>query len=123
MCSIPEQNYKLLQKLNSAQNWNQSFWDFILLEFWYSADGVGIIICTLKWLRQRRQRKQKQGKRGGLRAKLKANPYKPVIPSLFLTNSQSLNNKMDELHLWITFHSLEYCVLIITETRLDRNSC
>uniref|UniRef100_A0A665UD53 Reverse transcriptase domain-containing protein n=1 Tax=Echeneis naucrates TaxID=173247 RepID=A0A665UD53_ECHNA len=75
----------------------------------------------LKWRRRRRHRKQKRGKRAGLAAKLKANPYRPVIPSLFLTNSRSLHNKMDEIRLRITSHKLEYCVLIVTESWLDHN--
>lgn len=76
-------------------------------------------IPPLKWRRRRRHRKQKRGKRGGLWAKLNANPHKPAIPSLFLTNSRSLNNKMDELRLRITSRCLDYCVMVITETWLD----
>lgn len=76
-------------------------------------------IPPLKWRRRRRHRKQKRGKRAGLKARLRANPQRPAIPSLFLTNSWSLNNKMDELRLRITSGCLDYCVMIITETWLD----
>lgn len=64
-------------------------------------------------------RKRRRGKRGGLRARLKANPYEPGIPSLFLANTRSLSDKIDELKLRIISRCLEYCVMIITETWLD----
>lgn len=57
-----------------------------------------------------------------MQARLKANPYKLGIPSLFLTNTRSLSNKIDELRLRITSHCLEYCVMIITETWLDSHT-
>ncbi|KAI3368602.1 hypothetical protein L3Q82_025607 [Scortum barcoo] len=47
--------------------------------------------------RKRCARKQKRGKRGGLLARLKANAGKPPIPSLFLSNVRSLDNKLDLL--------------------------
>ncbi|KAI3377103.1 hypothetical protein L3Q82_000302 [Scortum barcoo] len=43
--------------------------------------------------------KQKRGKRGGLLARLKANAGRPPIPSLFLSNVRSLDNKLDLLRL------------------------
>ncbi len=39
-----------------------------------------------KW----RERKQKRGKRGGIRARLAANPHKPAIPTIVLANVRSL---------------------------------
>ncbi len=36
-------------------------------------------------------------KRAGIRARLQANPHRPTLPSLFLMNSRSLVNKMDEI--------------------------
>ncbi|KAI3355017.1 hypothetical protein L3Q82_004562 [Scortum barcoo] len=71
--------------------------------------------------RQRRLRKQKRGKRGGLRARLQANPYRPAFPSLFLTNARSLVNKMDEMKLKIVSAKIDSCVAIVTETWLDNN--
>ncbi|KAI3352294.1 hypothetical protein L3Q82_005273 [Scortum barcoo] len=48
--------------------------------------------------RKRCARKQKRGKyRGGLLARLKANAGRPPIPSLFLSNVRSLDNKLDLL--------------------------
>ncbi len=39
------------------------------------------------------ERGQKRGKRGGIRARLRANPTSPAIPSLKLSNVRSLENK------------------------------
>ncbi|KAK1896784.1 Autophagy-related protein 9 [Dissostichus eleginoides] len=50
--------------------------------------------------RRRRDRKQRRGKRGGLRAKLRLNPNRPALPSIFLANVRSLANKLDELKIW-----------------------
>ncbi len=58
-------------------------------------------------------------KRAGIRARLQANPHRPTLSSLFLTNSCSLINKMDEIRLRITSHCMDSCVMIITETWLD----
>ncbi len=44
---------------------------------------------------KRRERKQKRGKRGGIRARLAANPHKPAIPTIELANVRSLDNKLD----------------------------
>ncbi|KAI3356467.1 hypothetical protein L3Q82_017682 [Scortum barcoo] len=54
-----------------------------------------------------RHRKQKGGKRGGLRARLQANPYRLALPSLFLTNARSLVNKMDKMKLRIVSAKIE----------------
>ncbi len=48
---------------------------------------------------KRRERKQKRGKRGGIRARLAANPHKPAIPSIVLANVRSLDNKLDHIRL------------------------
>ncbi len=48
---------------------------------------------------KRRERKQKRGKRGGIRARLAANPHKPAIPSIVLANVRSLDNKLDYIRL------------------------
>ncbi|XP_063322853.2 uncharacterized protein LOC134622792 [Pelmatolapia mariae] len=93
-------------------------WDSIPPEIQTVTDS-NFTIPPLKWRRRRRHRKQKRGKRTGLKARLRATPHGPAIPSLFLTNSRSLNNKMDELRLQITSRCLDCCVMIITETLLD----
>ncbi len=48
---------------------------------------------------KRCERKQKRGKRGGIRARLAANPHKPAIPSIVLANVRSLDNKLDYIRL------------------------
>ncbi len=48
---------------------------------------------------KRRERKQKRGKRGGIRARLAANPHKPAIPTIVLANVRSLDNKLDYIRL------------------------
>lgn len=69
--------------------------------------------------RKRCARKQKRGKRGGLVAKLKAN--RPSIPSLFLANVRSLNNKVDLICLWLGIsQEMRYCAIFcLTETWLN----
>ncbi len=49
--------------------------------------------------RRRCERGQKRGKRGGIRARLRANPTSPAIPSLMLSNVRSLENKLDLIQL------------------------
>ncbi len=48
---------------------------------------------------KRRERKQKRSKRGGIRARLAANPHKPAIPTIVLANVRSLDNKLDYIRL------------------------
>lgn len=99
---------------------DKNYWDFIPPEIRRSPGSRESIISSLRRHRLQRRRKQKRGKRG-LRAKLKANPHKPAIPSLFLANVRSVNNKMDELRLQSAAHSRDYCALVLTETWLDQN--
>ncbi|KAK7877732.1 hypothetical protein WMY93_030546 [Mugilogobius chulae] len=55
------------------------------------------------------------------RCGLKANPFKPPLPTIFLSNARSIRNKMDEIRLQIstqrTFKNC--CCMIFTETWLD----
>ncbi|KAI3369446.1 hypothetical protein L3Q82_007486 [Scortum barcoo] len=73
--------------------------------------------------RKRCARKQKRGKRGGLLARLKANAGRPPIPSLFLSNVRSLDNKLDLLRLRLgASREMRNCaVLCLTETWLNDN--
>lgn len=50
-----------------------------------------IIIPPVRRQRRRRDRKQKQGKRAGAKARLQANPHKPMLPSLFLELLQMIH--------------------------------
>ncbi|XP_030641384.1 NACHT, LRR and PYD domains-containing protein 12-like [Chanos chanos] len=49
---------------------------------------------SVRW--RHRDRKQRRGKRGGLRARLRLNPHRQALPSIFLANARSLANKLDE---------------------------
>ncbi|KAI3353895.1 hypothetical protein L3Q82_005104 [Scortum barcoo] len=73
--------------------------------------------------RKRCARKQMRGKRGGLLARLKANAGRPPIPSLFLSNVRSLDNKLDLLRLRLgASREMRNCsVLCLTETWLNDN--
>ncbi len=52
--------------------------------------------------RRRCDRKRKRGSRGGLTAKLKANPCRTPLPSILLANVRSVENKLDYLKLDLT---------------------
>ena len=71
--------------------------------------------------RRRRERRQKRGCRAGALARLRRQPFKPPLPSLFLTNARSLANKMDELKLQFSANKTvkDCCILLITESWLN----
>lgn len=52
--------------------------------------------------------------------RLRKQPYKPPLPSLFLTNARSIANKMDELRLLAAtnFAGRDSCILLVTKTWL-----
>ena len=50
-------------------------------------------------------RKRKRGKKGGLRNRLKQRGHRTALPSVVLSNVQSLNNKITELHAKTAFIS------------------
>ena len=56
--------------------------------------------------RRRRDRKQKQGGRAGTLARLCKLPFRPLLPSIFLSNARSLANKLDELKLQIATNKI-----------------
>ncbi len=70
---------------------------------------------------KRRERKQKRGKRGGIRARLAANPHKPAIPTILLANVRSLDNKLDYIRLLRSTQRTvrDCCVFVFTETWLN----
>ncbi len=49
-----------------------------------------IVVGPGRRRRRRRERKQKQGSRAGLLARLRKQPHKPPLPSMFLTNARSI---------------------------------
>ena len=74
--------------------------------------------------RRRCERRQKRGKRAGVWARLKANPFKPPLPTIFLSNARSIRGKMDEIRLHMAAKRIIYncCCMIFTETWLDSTS-
>jgi len=79
-----------------------------------------MVVGPGKCRRRRRYRKQKRGCRSGLLVRLRRQPHKPPLPSIFLINARSITNKMDKLNLQISANKLiEDCsILLITETWL-----
>ncbi|KAK0131026.1 RNA-directed DNA polymerase from mobile element jockey [Merluccius polli] len=71
--------------------------------------------------RRRCERRQTRGKRGGVWSRLRANPFKTPLPTIFLSNACSIRNKMDEIRLRLsTQKHMDNCnSLIFTETWLD----
>ncbi len=61
--------------------------------------------------RWRCERAQKRGKHGGIRARLRANPSRPAIPSLMLSNVRSLENKLDLIKL-VNPHSMRQGIVV-----------
>ncbi len=54
-------------------------------------------------LNNRRRRKKHRGRRAGIRNRLRERAHSPPLPSILLTNVQSLENKMDDLRARISF--------------------
>ncbi len=73
--------------------------------------------------RRCRKRCERGRKRGGIRARLRANPTRPALPTLMLSNVRSLENKLDLIQLSrSTQHEArDCCVFIFTETWLNDN--
>ncbi len=73
--------------------------------------------------RKRCERGRKRGKLGGIRARLKANPTRPALPTILLSNVRSLENKLDIIRLGRTTQreTRECCVFVFTKTWLNNN--
>ena len=71
----------------------------------------------------RHNNKRRRGKKGGLRRKLHRKTKKPPLPTIVLTNAQSLRSKIDELRLRIQFKKdyRDACVICVTETWLNED--
>lgn len=76
---------------------------------------------TKRWHRRRWKRKQKWGKIAGIQARLKNFQNKLLLPSLFVANTQSILNKIDQLRLRISSQKWNSCVLFFLETCLNAN--
>uniref|UniRef100_A0A669B6K4 Reverse transcriptase domain-containing protein n=1 Tax=Oreochromis niloticus TaxID=8128 RepID=A0A669B6K4_ORENI len=70
--------------------------------------------------RRRRERKQKRGCRSGSDARLRKQPHRPALPSLFVSNARSITHKLDELELQIatTSFARNCSIILITESWL-----
>ncbi len=66
---------------------------------------------------KRRKIKKHRGKRTGIRNRLRKKAHSPPLPSVLLTNVQSLENKMDDLRARISFQQdISDCnILCLTE--------
>ncbi|KAK2919151.1 hypothetical protein Q8A73_003522 [Channa argus] len=71
--------------------------------------------------RKRCSRKRKRGKWAGVRARLNANPSRPALPSILLSNVCSLDNKLDYIRLQRTTRRefRDCCIFVFTETWLS----
>lgn len=79
-----------------------------------------IVVGHKRHHRRRREQRQKRGCRGGLLARLRKQPYKSPLPSIFVTNARSIVHKTGELELLMANNqNIRDCsVMIITETWL-----
>ncbi len=57
------------------------------------------------------ERRWKRGKRGGIRARLRANPTRPALPTLMLSNVRSLENKL-YLFNSVGLHSMRQWIVV-----------
>ena len=77
---------------------------------------------TTEWIpcSDPKQRRRKRGKRSGLLVRLRRWAHRAPLPSILLTNVQSLDNKVDEIRARVAFQrDIRDCnVLCLTETWL-----
>ncbi len=95
----------------------------LLLELDLETAGSLTDAIRIRRRRKRCERGRKRGKRGGIRARLRANPTRPALPTLMLSNVRSLENKLDLIQLTqSTQHEArDCCVFVFTETWLNNN--
>ncbi len=67
---------------------------------------------------RRRRRRRKRGKRAGVLVRLRRRAYRPPLPTILLANVQSLDNKLCELRVRISYQreTRDCCVICLTET-------
>ncbi len=72
------------------------------------------------WVAQSRKcrRRRKRGKRAGVLVRLRRRAFRPPLPTIFLANVQSLDNKLCELRVRISYQreTRDCCVICLTET-------
>lgn len=74
-------------------------------------------------IRKQCERRRKHGKRGGVRDRLRANPMRPALPTLMLSNVRSLENKLDIIQLSRStqYEVRDCCMFVFTETWFNEN--
>ncbi len=73
------------------------------------------------WAARPKKRKPKRGKRAGVLVRLRRRAFRPPLPTIFLANVQSLDNKLCELQARISYQreTRDCCVICLTETRMS----
>uniref|UniRef100_A0A8C9VFB8 Reverse transcriptase domain-containing protein n=1 Tax=Scleropages formosus TaxID=113540 RepID=A0A8C9VFB8_SCLFO len=71
--------------------------------------------------RHRRKRSRRRGKRAGVLVRLRQRAFRPPLPTILLANVQSLENKLGELGVRISYQreTRDCCVICLTETWLS----
>lgn len=107
-----------LLKFNTGDTYHSPAGFFIPPEILKSPLGTP---AAVRWKRRCCERRKKRGKWAGVLARLKANPFKPPLPTTFFSNTRSIRNKMDEIRLGLTTQRniANCCSMIFTETWLD----
>ncbi len=85
---------------NSRRQLLRSYKAFVYCWSWTSRPA-GSLTDAIRTRRRRKrcERGRKRGKRGVIRARLRANPTRPALPTLMLSNVRSLENKLDLIQL------------------------
>ncbi len=70
------------------------------------------------WAARPKKRKRKRGKRAGVLVRLRRRAFRPPLPTTMLANVQSLDNKLCELRVRISYQreTRDCCVICLTET-------
>ena len=71
-----------------------------------------------------KQSRRRRGRRSGLLVRLRRRAHRSLLPSILLTNVQSLDNKVDEIRVRVAFQrDIRDCnILCFTETWLTRDT-
>lgn len=83
------------------------------------SSGLSLVCCWQQQVpRRHRERRQKRGCCAGALARVRKQQFKPLLPSIFLTNARSIVHKIDDLELLLeTNYSVRNCC--VTKTWLN----
>ncbi|KAL7832775.1 hypothetical protein SRHO_G00297930 [Serrasalmus rhombeus] len=101
----------------------------LLLSLQASTNGVVPVSIPVELCRSVFKKNcRKRGRRGGIRRRLRSmglgdRRKLPALPTVLLSNMQSIRNKMDELEAWVKlrYEGREACLLAFTETWLSES--